>query len=148
MKLGDPQEIGKLMRERRVALGFTQQQFAEATGVSPITIMRIELGRVGYIHAKTAKALEVPRKIVKRMVMVPTPVDGMGRELATPHAPVEHTSGDSTVVGIVMPSYQSKLVRARKAKLEANKANVEQLHGEAHVASPLKKLFLWMAAKV
>lgn len=69
MKLGDPEVVGQLMRERRKSMGFTIEQMAEAVGLAPITIIRIEKGRMGYIHAKTAKALEVPKKITKRMVM-------------------------------------------------------------------------------
>lgn len=80
MKLGDPKEVGQMMRERRRQMGFTIEQMAEAVGLSPITIMRLELGRVGYIHEKTAKALEVPKKITKRMVMVPSAVMADGTE--------------------------------------------------------------------
>lgn len=159
MKLGDPKAVGELMRQRRLALGFTQQQFAEATGVSPITIMRLELGRLGYIHERTAKALEVPKKIVKRMVMVASPADSSGHILpnstlaASPNADVramaedkkqqESVSGDAQEVN-PMPRYLKQHRKARRAKLEAQERNVER-NGKAHTLSPLKKMFLWLA---
>jgi DNA-binding XRE family transcriptional regulator len=140
MKLGDPTEVGRMMRERRHQMGFTIEQFAQATGVSPITIMRIELGRVGYVHAKTAKALEVPAKIVKRMVMVPTPVDNVGRELpdnGLPPALQTRISGDNMTIR------QEPPIRARKGRLHSSKAHIE-----VHSMSPLKKALLWIANKV
>src|SRR5579859_2166184 len=81
MKIDNPELLGQMMRERRKSLGFTIEQMAEASGVSPITIMRLELGRLGYIHERTAKLLEVPKKVIQRMVMVATPVDASGHEL-------------------------------------------------------------------
>lgn len=84
MRLGDPQEIGRLMRERRKQLGFTQEQMAQAVGLSPITIIRIENGQVGYIHAKTAKALEVPKRLTKRMVMETVAVTQDGNDVVLP----------------------------------------------------------------
>ncbi len=73
MRIGDPQEIGKLMREKRKSLGFTLDQMAEATGLSFITIFRLEKGRTGYIHNKTAKALEaleINRRMLKKKTFV------------------------------------------------------------------------------
>lgn len=128
MKLGDPQEIGKLMRERRLALGFTQLEFAQATGVSPITIMRIELGRVSYIHARTAKALEVPKKIVRRMVLEPVAVMADGSR-SVPKAPSISYSGDNEA-------------------LPATKRYSPQKAGVSHTMSPLKKTLLWLASKI
>lgn len=102
MKLGDPKIVGELLRERRRKMGYSIEQFAQLTGVSPITIMRIELGRVGYVHAKTAKALEVPKKITKSMVMVPTAVMQDGERVPLPplsamlHKPVANTNAVST----------------------------------------------------
>lgn len=133
MRLGDPHEIGKLMRARREGMGLTIEQMAQATGISPITIMRIELGRVGYVHSKTAQALEVPKRIEKRMVMVATPVDALGK-------PLERASGDIEA----LPSQPRN--RPVRTKLEAKQTNVA-LHGKAHAMSPLKKMFLWLADK-
>lgn len=141
MKLGDPKEVGELMRKRRLDLGYTQEQMAEATGVSPITIMRIELGRVSYIHEKTARALEVPNKIIKRMVMTPVAMSRDGATLeprtnALPRPMRERISGDieATV--------------ADPAPTQRRDARKEMLRGKAHAMSPLKKLLLWAAAKV
>lgn len=185
MKIDNPELLGQVMRERRKALGFTIEQMAQAVGVAPITIMRLELGRLGYIHNRTAKLLEVPKKVIKRMVMVPAPVDAEGKVLPTstlanspnaevremaikplsgPHQPVmtekrtEIVSGDVQDIDPV-PAFHKEHRRARNAKLEAKKAKQggdggdgqdgdTARHGRAHTASPLKKLFLWMAAKV
>lgn len=133
MKLGDPQEVGRMMRERRKQMGFTIEQMAQAVGLSPITIMRIELGRVSYVHANTAKALEVPKRIEKRMVMVSTPVDALGK-------PLERASGDIEA----LPSKPRN--RPIRTKLEAKQTNVAP-HDKAHAMSPLKKIFLWLAEK-
>lgn len=146
MRLGDPIEIGRLMKRRREELGFTQEEMAAAVGLSPITIMRIELGRVQYVHTKTAKALEVPRKIIKRARLVTELVDENGHLLppgpATPVvAPKEIVSGDASVVGIPMPTLQRKLTRARRAKLEARIRVLE------HPSRP-RKFLLWLASKV
>lgn len=142
MRLGDPKEVGALMKKRRLELGFTQQQFAEATGVSPITIMRLELGRLGYIHERTAKALEVPAKVVKRMVMVSAPADARGNLLGQGsgiHVPRE--SGDATDVGRTMPTLYRKMNKRRKAELEARIAKLEK-------PSVVRKALLWLAKKV
>ncbi len=164
MKLGEPKIVGEMLRNRRHELGMTIEQFAQATGVSPITIMRIELGRVGYVHEKTARALEVPKKIVNRLVTVPTAVDSLGNVIERP-APLtpseaaliktpewfqpirpegqtrESTTGDSTNVGAPMTKYYKRARRARSAKLEAKKANVER-------DSKLKRALLWLADRV
>ncbi len=146
MKLGNPEEVGRMMRERRKTMGFTIEQMAQAVGLSPITIMRIELGRVGYVHAKTAQALEVPKKIEKRMVMVATPVDDRGNVLARP-TQATLVSGDSQIIKpgqIVRPEPHVSQNIASRAKPRAKKRVVE-LAGKAHTMSPLKKMFLWMA---
>ncbi len=159
MKIDNPELMGKTMRERRHGLGFTIEQMAEAVGISPITIMRLELGRLGYIHERTAKALEVPRKIVRRMVLVPMPVDAEGRALPASALssslrpePQERISGDAVGTGALMPVYREKLIRAHKARIGAKNSNLERQrsegHGQSHVASPLKKMFLWMARHV
>lgn len=128
MKLGDPKVVGEMMKQRRLGLGYTQQQFAQVTGISPITIMRIELGRVGYIHEKTARALEVPKKIVRRMVVEPRAVMQDGTSVAV------RASGD-----------KEALILA--AKPPAPKRQAVMLHGQEHTASPLKKVLLWLASK-
>lgn len=102
MKLGNPEMVGQMMRERRHKLGFTIEQMAEAVGLAPITILRIEKGRVGYVHEKTAKALEVPAKITNRYVITPTAVmpDGSSRPVGAvkampPELMAAFYSGDS-----------------------------------------------------
>lgn len=153
MRLGDPQQVGQLMRERRKKLGFTIEQMAEAVGLSPITIMRIELGRVGYIHNKTAKALEVPKKIVRRMVAVDVPVGENGESLPVTALPLPSTpkpaeprnpepSGDVMLVGAdVRP------ILARRKQYKPRKAK-ETLAAPIPKASGMKRALLWLAAKV
>lgn len=140
MKLGDPKTVGEMMRARRLQLGFTQAEFAEATGVSPITIMRLELGRVSFIHEKTAKALEVPKKIGKRMVL---------EQVAVMH------NGDTVPVTLPPLSTMRKkpAISSQGGDIEALPAaraprQQSELRGQAHVASPLKKVLLWLAQKV
>lgn len=65
MKLGDPKSVGQMLQSKRHQLGFTIDQMAKVTGLSAVTLIRLEKGRNGYIRERTAKALElspVPRK--------------------------------------------------------------------------------------
>lgn len=137
MKISDPKTMGELMRARRRQLGFTIAQFAQATGISPITVMRLELGRVGYIHEKTAKALEVPKRLTKRMVMEPVAV--MQDGTSVPLAPLSTMprKGPSVAYGGDIEA----LPPVRRARPQAT-------HGQAHIASPLKKALLWLAEKI
>lgn len=137
MILGDPKTVGEMLRARRIQLGFTQAEFAQATGVSPITIMRIELGRVGYIHEKTAKALEVPKKIVRRMVMEPVAVMRGGEEVTL--APLSTMAKKAP--SLAYSGDNEALPPVRRARPQA-------MHGQAHTASPLKKALLWLADKI
>lgn len=149
MKLGDPKVVGELMRKRRHDLGFTIEQMAEAVGISPITIMRLELGRVGYIHAKTAKALEVPKRIEKRMVMVNTAIAQDNSEVVLPplsmltKGPSVASSGDVEA----LPSKEThKALESKPRRLYKRPTLVKQTNVEA--SSPLKKALMWLAAKV
>lgn len=142
MKLEDPKRMGEVIRERRKALGFTQAQMAQAVGVSPITIMRIELGRVGYLHEKTVKALEVPKKMTHRMISVPIGVmaDGSMRPMAELKGiPTPVASG-----GDYIPSAPVKPVK-RTEKAVGRAPSVAR-----RVAQPVslrKRLFLWLAGE-
>lgn len=148
MKLGDPKTVGEMMRKRRKDLGFTIEQFAQATGVSPITIMRIELGRVGYVHEKTAKALEVPQKVVRRLVMQPVAVGQDGNDMLTPNVHAlpgpmrERLSGDAEAL-----STGAANTREEKRRRVERRQVTEPLRGKLHTISPLKKFLLWMAEK-
>lgn len=140
MKLGDPTVVGQMMRERRKTLGFTIEQMAEAVGLSPITIMRIELGRVGYIHAKTAKALEVPKKVTHRLVAVPTAVmtDGSTRPMSEMKAaPMEMRNGIETGDIEALPAFKRTRAPVRRIERAPTKN-----------APPLKRMLLWLAEKI
>jgi len=59
------EEIGRRLREARLRRVMTQDQLAEAAGVQPVTISRIENGKGGGMPRQTtmqrlAAALDVP----------------------------------------------------------------------------------------
>lgn len=161
MKLGDPKLVGEMMRERRLKLGYTQAQMAQATGLSPITIMRLELGRIGYIHEKTAKALEVPARIEKRLVMTPVAVMRGGQEItlppltamlnppaASPTAPAVtgdteagiHETRQPATAPLVRPKRQRKPI----AKIMQPRAKAAEL-AQAGKASTRQRFLRWLS---
>lgn len=90
MKLGDPIAIGALLKKKRLDLGWTLREMAEATGLSFVTILRLEKGRIGYIHSDTFKkleALKMNEELLKRRVMRLVPVE--------PTKPAEKPQRDS-----------------------------------------------------
>lgn len=146
MRIEDPQKMGEMMRARRKQLGFTMSQMAQAVNVSPITIMRLELGRLGYIHERTAKALEVPKRITHRMVSVPVGVmaDGSTRPMdemkavPMPSGPTPHTSGDYLPGAPIRPTKRA----ARPIQRRATRAMPEPKQ-----PSIRKRLFTWLAGE-
>lgn len=141
MKLGDPKEIGILMRERRAKLGYTIQQMAQAVGLSPITIMRLELGRVGYIHAKTAKALEVPKRVTHRMITSTMPVGVMADGSLQPVASVAALPPElqnAAATGDKIEISPQKRIRATYKRIQQPVAKPPSLR---------KKLFMWLAGE-
>lgn len=146
MRIGDPQIVGEMMRARRKQMGFTIAEMAEAVGLSPITILRLELGRTSYIHEKTAKALEVPTKIINRMVMVPTAVTQEGQNVALPPltALLKRPSLTGDVVAsqtLPMTTQKRKPNRIQNASLKA-----EELSRPAH-GSIRKKFLMWLSSE-
>lgn len=166
MKLGDPKVVGDLMRKRRHDLGYTIAQMAEVTGLSPITIMRLELGRVSYIHAATARALEVPKKIVHRMTMVPSTVaiTHGGDDVTLPplnallHGPLSKPgtadSGDQeAMIPDVTPPAMRDMLARRKAPIAVSRPRRQRVVRPMAAAPtapppPLKRALLWLASKV
>lgn len=149
MKIENREAMGTMLRNRRKALGFTMKEMAEAVGVSPLTIMRLELGRVGYMRESTAKALEVPVKVVNRLVTqtVPTAVmrDGTTRPMAELRGYTTQivVSGDKGV-----SQAETKPVESPAKPLKQAAKRVKQTK---QVVIPMdqlslrKRLFLWLA---
>lgn len=167
MKLGDPTEIGVLMRRKRHELGFTLNQLAELTGISYATLLRLEQGRVGYIHEKTAKALEALELSLqtlknevkpRHMALVPTPDKTLEERLrALMASPAKIAAaqpvamprtepvygGDATQIGQVMAREQTK------PKNLNNKRSVRPSHKQDGSALPtVKRALLWLAEKI
>ncbi len=151
MILGDPTEVGTLIKRKRAELGFTQKQLAEVLGISPIAVMRLELGRVGYVHAHTAKALEgleIRLQLLKnqvqpkRMALVPAP-DPTLEERLKALMPEQKTittgdAGATTPVAIApRPSAPKRLYTAHKAKPMPPSR-----------VPTVKRALLWLAAKI
>lgn len=58
MKLIDPSSTGVLLKERRKSLGLTLRAAAQMSGLSFVTLHKIEKGRLKYLHGATVQKLE------------------------------------------------------------------------------------------
>lgn len=66
MQIQDPNRFGKLVKEKRVQKGLSLRALAKQSGISVVTLSKLENGHLKFVQDRTVKALNLEEMFTSR----------------------------------------------------------------------------------